>query len=161
MLKKILGTYVCPRDGSPLTLNDVREENGKVVSGTLVSSNGVEYSIRNGIPDLIFPHIDNTQDKEEVFVRKVCVQPKYVSIKSTAQNKKSCESNPVFVFALFYIFSSTKLIGIFRHEVQNPKNEKQKQKKTIKQTQQKTRIDIFGRSSNCKAILQIRNPHRS
>jgi ubiquinone/menaquinone biosynthesis C-methylase UbiE len=51
-----LKLYVCPETRSPLRLVDgTSADNGEIVSGILVSENGNEYPIKQGVPDLTYP----------------------------------------------------------------------------------------------------------
>lgn len=56
--------YRCPKSGSILSLNNYIEENGNVISGELVSQEGIIYNIVEGIPDLTWPKELVTIDEE-------------------------------------------------------------------------------------------------
>jgi len=60
--KKDLEIYVCPITQSRLTLREIEEANGDVISGFLVSEEGRKYPVRNGIPDLTYPPELSEQD---------------------------------------------------------------------------------------------------
>lgn len=52
MNRKLLNTYVCPFDNSPLALKSEGEADSDVVeNGELISANGATYPINNSIPD--------------------------------------------------------------------------------------------------------------
>ena len=54
MNRKLLNTYVCPLDNSPLALkSEGGEDSDKVKNGELISANGATYPIHNSIPDFI------------------------------------------------------------------------------------------------------------
>jgi ubiquinone/menaquinone biosynthesis C-methylase UbiE len=53
--KKDLEILVCPVTQSRLVLKVGEELNGEIISGLLVSEEGREYPINNGIPDLTYP----------------------------------------------------------------------------------------------------------
>jgi ubiquinone/menaquinone biosynthesis C-methylase UbiE/uncharacterized protein YbaR (Trm112 family) len=50
-----LGIYVCPISRKSLTLKSIEESDGEIMSGILISEDGREYQIRDGIPDLTYP----------------------------------------------------------------------------------------------------------
>ena len=51
---ELLSMLRCPRTGQSLTLVDQIEDNGEVISGTLISADGVnQYPIRGGIPRFV------------------------------------------------------------------------------------------------------------
>lgn len=47
--------YVCPATKKSLNLNAEVELNGEIISGILVSEEGLEYPIRDGLPDFTYP----------------------------------------------------------------------------------------------------------
>lgn len=47
--------YVCPETKEPLHLTVEEERDGEVISGRLVRGDGIAYTVRDGIPELIFP----------------------------------------------------------------------------------------------------------
>lgn len=56
--------YVCPATKKPLSLKVIEERNGEVVSGVLVTDDGLEYPVRNGVPDLTYPPQLSEQDAQ-------------------------------------------------------------------------------------------------
>jgi len=63
MKREYLRVFVCPETGTPLTLKTVEEErDGEIVRAVLVSANGNEYGINDGIPDFTYPHELSPQD---------------------------------------------------------------------------------------------------
>src|SRR5215467_13112921 len=63
MKRECIGVYVCPESGEPLKLASLEDErDGEVIRGVLVSENGNEYRIANGIPDLTYPPELSQQD---------------------------------------------------------------------------------------------------
>ena len=56
--------YVCPETKEPLECQPEKKNGDDVVSGKLISKNGHEYEIRDGIPDLVFPKELEHEQKE-------------------------------------------------------------------------------------------------
>lgn len=50
-----LDAYVCPVTKKSLTLKVVKELDGEIVSGVLISEDGREYPINDGVPDFTYP----------------------------------------------------------------------------------------------------------
>lgn len=64
MKREHASLYVCPESWKPLALKSIEaEERGEVVSGILASTNGKEYRINDGVPDLTYPRELPEQDK--------------------------------------------------------------------------------------------------
>jgi ubiquinone/menaquinone biosynthesis C-methylase UbiE/uncharacterized protein YbaR (Trm112 family) len=64
MKREHASLFVCPESRQPLTLKSIAEdERGEVVSGILVSQNGKEYRIKDGVPDLTYPRELPPQDE--------------------------------------------------------------------------------------------------
>ena len=55
MKQEDLDVYVCPISHKPLVLKSIEEASGEILSGVLVSEEGIEFPIRDGIPDLTYP----------------------------------------------------------------------------------------------------------
>jgi len=56
--------YVCPESRQPLKLKSIQKEgDGEILSGLLVSAEGKEYQIKQGMPDLTFPLELSPQDR--------------------------------------------------------------------------------------------------
>lgn len=55
MKRKDLHLYISPESRRLLTLKPVEEADGEVISGVLISEDGKEYPIKDGIPDLTYP----------------------------------------------------------------------------------------------------------
>jgi len=64
MRKESQKLYRCPRDGSDLLLRNEVVNGGEITSGDLYSPDGSAYRIVDGIPNLIFPEIESTTDKD-------------------------------------------------------------------------------------------------
>ena len=62
MKREDLDVYVCPASRRPLTLKCIEESDGEVISGVLISEDGNEYPIEDGVPDLIYPPTLAEQD---------------------------------------------------------------------------------------------------
>jgi uncharacterized protein YbaR (Trm112 family) len=59
-----IGFYVSPESRKPLRLKSIEEEaEGEVVSGIIISDEGKEYQIKQGIPDLTYPSELSEQDQ--------------------------------------------------------------------------------------------------
>jgi len=50
-----LSAYVCPVTKKPLMLKAIKELDGEIVSGVLISEGGMEYPINDGVPDFTYP----------------------------------------------------------------------------------------------------------
>lgn len=55
MKQNELGAYICPATKTPLILQIEDEYEGEIITGSLISKNGIEYPIRDGLPDLTYP----------------------------------------------------------------------------------------------------------
>ena len=55
MKREDLSLYVCPATKKPLTLKADKELDGEIISGVLISEDGREYSIKDGVPDFTYP----------------------------------------------------------------------------------------------------------
>lgn len=53
----------CPQTRAPLTLRDERREGEEIVGGRLVSPEGRDYAITNGVPQLTLGHVSNAEAK--------------------------------------------------------------------------------------------------
>jgi ubiquinone/menaquinone biosynthesis C-methylase UbiE len=53
MLAERVVDFRCPRTGSPLRLEAAKQRGREVVAGKLVSAEGVEYPIENGVPNFV------------------------------------------------------------------------------------------------------------
>ena len=47
--------YICPATHKPLSLRVEEDVHGEIILGALVNDDGIEYPIRDGIPDLTYP----------------------------------------------------------------------------------------------------------
>ena len=56
--------YMCTASGSPLRFTTALEAGQEVISGSLVATDGSEYSVRDGIPDLTYPPTLSVQDEK-------------------------------------------------------------------------------------------------
>lgn len=56
--------YVCPATGDPLNLEVQQEDQGRVKEGVLRSQEGVQYFIRDGVPDFTWPPQLDRSDAE-------------------------------------------------------------------------------------------------
>jgi ubiquinone/menaquinone biosynthesis C-methylase UbiE/uncharacterized protein YbaR (Trm112 family) len=55
-MKRIdLDGYVCPVTKKPLKLKGTNEMDGEIISGVLISEDGNEYPIKDGVPDFTYP----------------------------------------------------------------------------------------------------------
>ena len=64
MKREHASLYVCPESRKPLELKSIPEpECGEVLSGILASTNGKEYRITDGVPDLTYPRKLLEQDE--------------------------------------------------------------------------------------------------
>lgn len=61
-------TYVCPETRLPLRLEIDEKHCGKVINGRLISPNGRNYAILDGVPDLTYPStLDKSDEKAKTF----------------------------------------------------------------------------------------------
>jgi SAM-dependent methyltransferase/uncharacterized protein YbaR (Trm112 family) len=96
----------CPINHGDLNLvNAITNDNGEIITGKFISSNGLEYQIENGIPNLIpiDPLLKNVVDNQNVYKR---ISDSYVTI----LNKAGIDSSSIAQMdSLRYsIFSKTK-----------------------------------------------------
>lgn len=63
MNREEINLYVSPESRSPLSLKCAEESEGEIVSGLLVSGDGKEYRIKDGVPDLTYPPELSEQDR--------------------------------------------------------------------------------------------------
>lgn len=67
MLERKLKYYCCPLNHDALRLNVIsRSKNGKIESGILISTHGIEYPIKKGIANFIVPteHVDSDSNNK-------------------------------------------------------------------------------------------------
>lgn len=66
MKRSTVELYIDPSDGSNLTLSEDQGDADAVCSGKLVSANGNQFSVTEGVPNLIFPFILPEADRKSL-----------------------------------------------------------------------------------------------
>lgn len=106
MKQSLIKYLCCPISHDELEIsNAITDDKGEIIEGELISSNGLEYKIKNGIPNLIpiNPSLENALDNQNVYNK---ISESYVSI----LNKIGIDSSRIAQMdsLRFSIFSKTK-----------------------------------------------------